>query len=213
MQRSFDDNTFVVVDLETTGISQFDRVCEIGMTKIINGEIIDRFESLINPELSITNTRFHGIKNWMVKDAPLFEDIAPMIIEFMKDSVLIAHNAPFDTRFLRYELKRLGSDLCHYALCTLKIGRRLHPEFASHRLDYMLNEYDIINDCPHRAGEDALSEARLFLEMKNELEANGMATIKSLGNWGLPYNHRWCDEINVSDSTGKAALLTRDDLK
>lgn len=213
MKNSFDDHIFVVVDLETTGISQFDRVCEIGMTKIMNCEIIDTFESLVNPELPITNTRYHGIENWMTQDAPLFGEIAPMIIEFMKDSVLIAHNAPFDTRFLRYELNRLGADLCHYALCTLKIARRLHPEFPSHRLDYMLSEYDIINDCPHRAGEDALSGARLFLGMINTLEANGMSTIKSLGKWGLPYDHRWCEDIYVSDSCEQVALLTRDDLK
>ena len=213
MDRPLDNYTFVVVDVETTGISQLDRICEIGMTKILHGEIVDKFESLVNPEVSITNTIYHGIEDWMVDGAPLFRDLSPLIVDFMKDSILIAHNAPFDMRFLRYEFQRIGTDLSHYALCTLKISRRLNPEFPTHRLDYLVDQYDIINEWHHRAGADADSSAKIFLQMQNKLETIGRDTMQSLKSWGLPYNHRWCEEIDIGSTTGEEAhVLTRDDL-
>lgn len=212
MDRPLHNHTFVVVDVETTGISRLDRICEIGMTKIRHGEIIEKFESLLNPEVSITNTMYHGIENWMVGDAPLFRDISPRIIGFMKDAVLIAHNAPFDMRFLRYEFQRIGTDLSHYALCTLKISRRLNPEFPTHRLDYLVNRYDIVNEQHHRAGTDADSGAKLFLRMQDALETIGRDTMQSLKSWGLPYDHRWCEKIDIGSTAGEAGALTRDDL-
>lgn len=205
------DHTFVVIDVETTGVSSYDRICEIGLTKIQEGRIVDNFETLINPVIRITNTIFHGIEDWMVTEAPLFEDVAWKLSDFIRGSVIIAHNAPFDTRFLRYELQRMNTDLSHYALCTLKLARRLHPGFPYHRLDYMLKRYQIENECPHRAGTDADSEAHLFLEMQPKLLQCGFQTLKSLESWGLPYDHVWCDEIDVKKSEN-GVKLTRDDL-
>jgi DNA polymerase-3 subunit epsilon len=212
MHMPLKDYTYVVIDLETTGLTRFDRVCEIGMTKVIKNRIVDKFETLINPQVAITNTYFHGIEDWMVKGAPVFKDAAWQVAEFIKGAVLIAHNAPFDMRFMRYELQRLGTDLSHYALCTLKLARRLHPEFPYHRLDYLLGEYNLVNDWPHRAGTDAYCEARLFLGMKRILEENRLETMEALKIWGLPYDHRWCSKINVSRRANKTKLLTRDDL-
>jgi DNA polymerase III epsilon subunit family exonuclease len=212
VNKPLDEFTYVVIDVETTGVTRFDRICEIGMTKIDRGEIVDKFETLLNPGISITNTIFHGIETRMVKDAPPFRDIAGKIVEYIGDSVLIAHNAPFDMRFMRYELQRLNTDLAHLALCTLKIARRLHPEFTTHRLDYMLYHYDIVNECPHRAGADADSEARLFLDMKRKMGSCGLETLNSLGRWGLPYNHKWCDKIHIDRASNGVELLTRDDL-
>ncbi len=212
MNKSISDHTFVVVDLETTGISKMDRVCEIGMIRIEGNEIVDRFDTLINPEVNITNTIFHGIEDWMVKDAPCFRDIAERIANYIKDTVLIAHNAPFDMRFIRYEFQRLNTDLSNLALCTLKLGRKLHPRFPSHRLDYMLREYDIINEQHHRAISDAESSAHLFLQMQHRLEKAGLDTINSLKKWGLPYDHMWCEDTVVNNSNGNSELLTRDHL-
>jgi DNA polymerase-3 subunit alpha (Gram-positive type) len=211
MDRPLDEHTFVVVDVETTGVSQYDRICEIGLTKIVNREITDKLETLINPCTTITNTIFHGIQDWMVEEAPTFDEVAAKIAGFIDRTVLIAHNAPFDMRFLRYELQRLDTDLSHRALCTLKISRQLHPDFFSHKLDYLLERYNIINECPHRAGTDADSEAKLFLEMKQKMEQNGLDTLKSLKKWGLPYEHFWCDSIEVPNSDN-GRLFTRDDL-
>jgi len=212
MNRSLIDHTFVVIDLETTGISRFDRICEIGMIRIEGNEIVDRFDSLINPGVSINNTIFHGIENWMVKDAPSFRDIADQVADYIRDTVLIAHNAPFDMRFIRYEFQRLNTDLSNFALCTLKLARKLHPRFPSHCLDYMLREYDIINEHHHRAVSDAESSARLFLQMKHRLEEAGIETISSLKKWGLPYNHKWCEETVVENSNCDFELVTRDNL-
>jgi DNA polymerase III epsilon subunit family exonuclease len=212
MNKPFSEQTFVVVDVETTGISKLDRICEIGMTRIMHGEIVDKFESLINPEVCITNTIFHGIEDWMVEDAPVFSDISPLIADFMRDSVLIAHNAPFDMRFLRYEFHRLGTDLSHLALCTLKLSRKLNPEFPAHRLDYLVNQYDVVNEWHHRAGADADSSAKIFLQMQDKLETIGRDTMKALKSWRLPYDHRWCDEIDCGRNTDDISVLTRDDL-
>ncbi len=212
MNRPFSDHTFVVIDVETTGVARFDRICEIGMTKITNGSIVDKFETLINPDIRITNTVFHGIEDWMVGDAPFFEDAAWQIARFIRGAVLIAHNAPFDMRFMRYEFQRLGTDLSHYALCTLRLARRLHPSYPYHRLDYLLGRYHIVNEWPHRAGADADCEARLFLQMKRRLEIHGLGTMKSLGVWGLPYNHVWCSKVDINKDAGRAKILTRDDL-
>jgi DNA polymerase III epsilon subunit family exonuclease len=212
MDRYLHSHTFVVVDVETTGISQGDRICEIGMTKIADGEIVDTFESLLNPEVSITNTMYHGIEDWMVEDAPVFRALASRIVDFMKDAVLVAHNAPFDMRFLRYEFRRIGTDLSHYALCTLKLSRRLNPEFPTHRLGYLVDRYDIVNEWHHRAGADADCSAKIFLRMQNKLETIGRDTLESLKSWGLPYDHRWCHEITIGGTTDSAGTLTRDDL-
>ncbi len=212
MNRPFSDYTFVVIDVETTGIGRFDRICEIGMTKIIDNSIVDKFETLINPRVNITNTVFHGIEDWMVEDAPVFKDVAWQIAKFIRGVVLIAHNAPFDMRFLRYEFQRLETDLSHYALCTLKLSRRLNPEFPYHRLDYLLGKYRLVNEWPHRAGADADCEARMFLQMKRRLETNGLETLKSLEVWGLPYNYRWCKKIDINKDENEVRILTRDDL-
>jgi DNA polymerase III epsilon subunit family exonuclease len=212
MDRPFKEHTFVVVDVETTGITKFDRICEIGLTRITKNCIVDRFETLINPEVHITNTIFHGIEDWMVEEAPLFKDAAWHIARFIRGAVLIAHNAPFDMRFLRQEFQRLDTDLSHYALCTLKMSRRLHPDFPYHRLNFLLGEYRIENEWPHRAGKDADSEAQLFLAMSRELRSNGLDTLQSLNVWGLPYDHRWCRNIEVHKGPRKIPVLTRDDL-
>ncbi len=211
MDKPLDKHTFVVIDVETTGISQLDRICEIGLTKITNGEITDKLETLINPCTGITNTIFHGIQDWMVEDAPTFEAVASQIAGFIDETVLIAHNAPFDMRFMRYELQRLDTDLSHHALCTLKISRKIHPDFPAHKLDYLLEQYNIINECAHRAGTDADSEAKLFLQMKKKLEQQGLGTLGSLSIWGLPYEHFWCEKVEVQHSNN-GKILTRDDL-
>jgi DNA polymerase III epsilon subunit family exonuclease len=212
MDRPISERTFVVVDLETTGISASDRICEIGMTKVKYDEITDRFDSLINPGVSINNTIFHGIEDWMVQDAPLFKNIAHEIVDFMNGSILVAHNAPFDMRFLRYELQRLDTDLSHHALCTLKLARKMHPDFPAHKLDYLLGEYDIVNEHHHRASADAISCARLFLQMKRRLEAEGKNTMAALQRWGLPYDHQWRRETVVPENTVNSSILTRDDV-
>ena len=212
MNKSLREHTFVVIDLETTGISKYDRICEIGMIRIEGCEIVDRFDTLINPKVNITNTVFHGIEDWMVKDAPCFGDIADKVADYIRGTILIAHNAPFDMRFIRYEFQRLNTDLSNFALCTLKLARKLHPRLPTHRLDYMLREYDIINDHHHRAVCDAESSAHLFLQMQQELEQSGLDTINSLKKWGLPYDHTWCEETVVENHNGNFELLTRENL-
>src|SRR5690625_5310311 len=105
-------NKFVIVDLETTGHSpeQGDRIIEIGIVVIQNNEIIATYSTLLNPGIDITPfiTNLTNISNSDVKNSPTFPEIAPDIISFFKDAYFIAHNVPFDLRFLNYELQKIN---------------------------------------------------------------------------------------------------------
>ena len=119
MERDYD--RFVVFDLETTGLSkESDEITEIGAVKIVNGDIKERFSTFVNPgkPLSHEITKLTGITDDMLKDAPTVETVLPQFLEFCgKDSVLVAHNAAFDTGFIREKAEKLGEllDLNLYA--------------------------------------------------------------------------------------------------
>ena len=101
---------FVVVDIEATGAKMPpNRIIELGAYRIRGGRIVDNFLTLVNPEISIPRfvIALTGITNEMVKQAPLFAEVAPKWLEFVDDAVLIAHNAPFDTNFLNHEISRV----------------------------------------------------------------------------------------------------------
>ena len=108
--RLLDELDFVVVDIEATGAKMPpNRIIELGAYRIRGGRIVDNFITLVNPEISIPRfvIALTGISNEMVKQAPLFAEVAPTWLEFVEDAVLIAHNAPFDTNFLNHEISRV----------------------------------------------------------------------------------------------------------
>ena len=101
---------FVVVDIEATGAKMPpNRIIELGAFRIRGGQIVDNFTTLVNPEIAIPRfvAALTGISNEMVKQAPLFAEVAPKWLEFVEDAVLVAHNAPFDTNFLNHEISRV----------------------------------------------------------------------------------------------------------
>jgi DNA polymerase III epsilon subunit family exonuclease len=173
--RLLKDLDFVVVDVEATGAkTPPNRLIELGAYRIHEGRIVDKFLSLVNPEIPIPRfvVALTGITNEMVKTAPVFADIAPRWLDFVSESVLVAHNAPFDTSFLNHEISRVypGHRMVNPHLCTVRLSRRALPELNNHRLDTIASHFSIPIISRHRAGSDALATAKLFLLLLSRLE-------------------------------------------
>ena len=159
-----------MVDVETTGgWANGDRITEIGAVKIRNHEIIDEFHSLINPQRSISAhiTRLTGITNEMVRDAPLFAEIADSFMRFMGDGVFVAHNVNFDYGFISYEYERLERRFRFPKLCTCAGMRRRYPGHKSYSLGALCEIYGVSLKDHHRALCDARAAAKL-LNLINE---------------------------------------------
>jgi DNA polymerase-3 subunit alpha (Gram-positive type) len=166
---------FVVVDVEATGAkTPPNRLIELGAYRIRNGAIVDKFISLVNPEIPIPRfvASLTGISNEMVRRAPVFADVAPKWLDFVSDSVLVAHNAPFDTSFLNHEISRVypGHRMVNPHLCTVELSRRLLPNIPNHRLDTIANHFSIPIASRHRAGSDALATAEIFIHLLAKLD-------------------------------------------
>ncbi len=153
------DATFVVTDVETTGTSADDnRILEIGAVKVQDGDVVDRFQQLVNPQCSVPGriTEITGITTGMVFEAPSIEAVLPEYVEFLGENILVAHNLSFDESFLNAELKRIDrTTLSNEALCTVRLARRLLPGLDSKGLSRLTQFYDIDVDGRHRALGDA----------------------------------------------------------
>ena len=164
------DQIYVVVDVETTGgRPPNDRVTEIGAVKIQRGEIIGEWHSLINPQRHIPAfiTQLTGISNTMVRDAPVFADVAADFAAFMDGAIFVAHNVNFDHGFIGSEFRRLDMRFKLPKLCTVSSMRKHYPGHASYGLAALCQIYDIRLENHHRALDDARAAAQL-LRMVNE---------------------------------------------
>lgn len=173
---------FVVFDLETTGAKAPPcRITEIGAYRVKNGAVAETFQTLVNPETPIPPfiTGLTGIDDSMVKDAPRFSDVAPDLLEFIGDSVLVAHNSGFDMRFLNYEIGMVYPEyrLANPCLCTVQLSRRLLPEIENHKLKTVADHYAIDLRNHHRAGADAYATAHIFVNLLDKLASDGMTDL------------------------------------
>jgi DNA polymerase III epsilon subunit family exonuclease len=180
--RQLKDLDFVVVDLEATGAKMPpNRVIELGAYRISHGRIVDKFLTLVNPEIPIPRfvISLTGITNEMVKSAPVFADVAPRWLDFVSDAVIIAHNAPFDTSFLNHEISRVypGHRMVNPHLCTVKLSRRVFPGLNNYRLDTVADHFSIPILQRHRAGSDALATAEVFLHLLTRFEEQGVTDL------------------------------------
>jgi DNA polymerase-3 subunit alpha (Gram-positive type) len=170
---------FVVLDLETTGAkAPPSRVTEIGAFRVRNGEVTESFHSLVNPEMPIPAfiISLTGISDAMVADAPKFAEIADNVLDFIGESVIVAHNARFDMSFLNYEIGRIYEDsrLGNPSLCTVQLSRGLISEIENHKLKTVARYYSIDLKNHHRAAEDAHATAKIFVELLAELKTIGV---------------------------------------
>jgi DNA polymerase III epsilon subunit family exonuclease len=177
--RDLADMDYVVFDLETTGSKAPPcRIIEIGAYRVAGGELAGEFHSLINPETAIPSfiTGLTRIDNAMVADAPLFADVAHDLLEFIGDSVLVAHNSGFDMRFLNHEIGRIYPEMriANPCLCTVQLSRRLVPETDNHKLKTVAEFYNIDLTNHHRASADAFATAHIFLNLLTRLHDGGV---------------------------------------
>jgi DNA polymerase III epsilon subunit family exonuclease len=190
--RQLKDLDFVVVDVEATGAkTPPNRLIELGAYRIRGRRIVDKFLSLVNPEIPIPRfvASLTGISNEMVKTAPVFANVAPQWLDFVSDSVLVAHNAPFDTSFLNHEISRVypGHRMINPHLCTVRLSRRALPDLCNHRLDTIASHFSIPIASRHRAGSDALATAEIFILLLTELEeTHGIKDLAAARNFQFP---------------------------
>lgn len=160
-------DSIIVLDFETTGLSpqQGDRAIEIGAVKLHQGEVVDRFQRLMNPGFRVSGfiEGYTGITNNMLSSAASCAEVMDEFADFIQGSNLLAHNASFDQRFLDAELALIQRDYAGRFACSLLVSRRLHQESSSHKLGDLVRYHNIDNDGVfHRALADAEMTARLW---------------------------------------------------
>jgi DNA polymerase III subunit epsilon len=160
--------SFVVVDLETTGIDPTrDRITEVAVIWVENGKETQRWTTLVNPGVSIPAEiqALTGINNSMVRSAPKFEDIAADLLEKIQGQLFVAHNARFDYGFLKHAFARSQLSFTADVLCTVRLSRRLEPEHAKHNLDCLVERHNLKTEFRHRA----MGDAELLVQLLNRL--------------------------------------------
>ena len=167
--RKLVDDTYVVFDVETTGLSAvYDTIIELAAVKIRNGEIIDKFESFANPHkpLSATIINLTSITDDMLQDAPEVEAVLKRFHRWTEDAIFVAHNASFDMGFLNVGYKKVGLEkAANPVIDTLELGRLLYPELKNHRLNTLAKKLDVELTQHHRAIYDAEATGYIFLKM------------------------------------------------
>ena len=183
--QTLKDTTYCVFDLETTGTSfRTERITEVGIMKIKNGEVIDSFSTFVNPEKPIPYKvqEITNITDDMVKDAPKIEEVLPKVLEFFGDSVLVAHNADFDTGFLRYNCEKLGLKFDYTYLDTLRLAKDLYPDYKKYKLGIIAENMGIKVDVAHRALDDVDTTVKVFNVMCKKLEEQGIKKLADIDN-------------------------------
>lgn len=183
LETELSDATFVIVDVETTGLrAGNDRIIEIGMVKLERGRITDIFNSFINPGRKIPPfiTSFTGISDEDVEDAPYFEEVADELMNFLGDSVLVGHNLSFDYRFLQSEFSLAGKhSFKPLQLCTLRLAKKLLPELRSRSLKNVAYHFKLHQELAHRALDDAHLTAQVLLKFIEILQRTDFNTVSS----------------------------------
>ena len=203
------DKIYAIIDIETTGgRANRDKITEIAIILHDGVDILDSYETLINPECSIPYgiTQLTGINQAMVEDAPKFYEVAKDIVEMTENCVFVAHNVRFDYGFIREEFKRLGYSYSRKQLCTVRLSRKAIPGLTSYGLDNLIRYMGIEVKDRHRAMGDTLATAELFRRIMakqlNKQEAYNMVNLgikesKLPKNMSIEYIHELPEECGV----------------
>ncbi len=162
-----------------------DKITEIAIVLHDGHEVIDQYQTLVNPERSIPPfiTNLTGITNEMVADAPLFCEVAKEIVLKTEGAIFVAHNARFDYGFLKEEFGRLGFTYTRKQLCTVRLSKKMLPELKSHSLDSLIRHFSLPIDNRHRALDDALATAEVFRRITNM--GTGLVEMSDIINLGI----------------------------
>lgn len=181
-----ENNEYTVVDVETTGLfpEMHDRIIEIAAIRVdSNGNFLDEYVTLINPNRDVGPTHIHGITAKEVKNAPIFPEVAGDILSRIVGTVFTGHNVFFDFRFLQSEFIRLGCALPEIPLlCTIRLSREAAPDINNRKLATCCDYFGIPIEGAHRAYNDAKATAKLLSECLKIIKNQG---VKSLSNIGV----------------------------
>lgn len=182
--RLLSELSYTVFDTETTGLypSEGDEIIQIGAARCVNGKLLrqESFEQLVDPRRLIpaSTIAIHGITQEMVKGKPTINEVLPTFHTFAEDTVLVAHNAAFDMKFLQLQERNTGLVFDHPVLDTLLLSAVVHPNQASHRLESIAERFNISVVSRHTALADALVTAEVFLRLIPLLQAMGICTLR-----------------------------------
>ena len=180
------DSTFVVFDIETTGFSAVnDRIIEIGAVKVENGVITEKFSEFVNPERPIPFEieKLTSINDRMVEDAPNISVILPRFMDFCKDAVLVAHNADFDTGFIRHNCEVLGLPYDYTYVDTLGIARSFLEGLKNYKLDTVVEAMGCTLANHHRAVDDAGATADVFVRFLERFKKKNIRDLDELNTY------------------------------
>ena len=181
-EMSFDEE-YVAFDLETTGLSSVnDRIIEIGAVVMRGKEEIERFQTFVDPERTLERkiVDLTGISDDMLRGAPKIEEVLPKFIEFVGDRVLVAHNADFDTGFIRAECERQGIPYTFTSADTLILSQNLMPQLGKFKLDIVANALSLPEFNHHRAADDAVICGMIMERFFGMLKEIGVHTLQAV---------------------------------
>ncbi len=190
------DTTYCVLDLETTGFSATtEKITEVGIMKIQNGEVLDQFSCFVNPEKHIPQrvSEVTNITDDMVADAETIDKVFPRILDFIEGSVLIAHNAPFDMGFLKQNAKNLGYEFDYTYIDTLSLAKDLFPDYKKYKLGKIAENLGIKVEVAHRALDDVDTTVKVFNVMMKMLKERGAKKVEDI------------DEVSSTEEAKKEA--------
>jgi DNA polymerase-3 subunit alpha (Gram-positive type) len=180
------DAEYIVFDIETTGLSvSANKIIEIAAIKMVNGQIIDRFESFVNPHEKIPENiqRLTNITDEMVQDAPELFPTLEKFIAFIGNRILVAHNANFDMGFIKENLKRHQfAPLTNPVIDTLELARMLFPSMKNHRLNTLADKFKVALDSHHRAIDDSIALTHILTSLLKEAADRGIDQLERLND-------------------------------
>ena len=177
------DGEYVAFDLETTGLSsQKDEIIEIGAVRMQGGKELDRFQTFVNPgrRLEQKIVELTGITDAMLADAPSIETVLPEFLEFVGDRVLVAHNADFDTGFIREACRKQGLSYGFTSVDTLILSQNLLPHLNKFKLDVVSNALSLPDFNHHRAGDDAVTCGLIFHKLTDKLRELELSRLQEI---------------------------------
>lgn len=183
--KALKEVVFAITDIETTGsIKGRDRIIDLAAIKMRNGEVVGKFDTLVNPEKPIARqiVRLTGISDKTVANAPVIEQVLPEFVDFVGSSIFVAHNALFDFHFINSEILRLGIKPLQnrVEVCSFRLAKKLLPDANSYGVVGLAKHFDYKIENHHRAMSDVLATKHFFDRLLKLLEERNITTLFQL---------------------------------